>query len=199
VLLGVFSIIPGIVFYGPLILGIPAIICGHVASIRIHKSSSKQGKRAAIVGISLGYFGLVLTALLIILVEPMQARMRVKDEQRKCLFNLSQIALASKVWAADHNDTMPTNFLEMTNELSDPRILICPADPVHHEISAYTNEPFSIPRYIGHKWNATNISYELLTSGMKKSALSNTVIVRCPVHGTELYGDGSVHLVKRPP
>lgn len=69
-----------------------------------------------------------------------------------CFSNLKQIALANLVWAGDHNDNFPMqvsvtnggtmeltaggrnawlNFLVMSNELSTPRNLWCPADKDH--------------------------------------------------------------------
>jgi len=68
-----------------------------------------------------------------------------------CVSNLKQVALCFRIWQGDNNDLYPmaisvTNggamesiatgdvaacFLTLTNELSTPRILACPADPAH--------------------------------------------------------------------
>ena len=68
-----------------------------------------------------------------------------------CANNLKQLALASRIWAGDNNDKLPveiaaaaggalefTNaddawkiFQVMSNELSTPKILVCPDDSKH--------------------------------------------------------------------
>jgi hypothetical protein len=65
-----------------------------------------------------------------------------------CVSNLKQIGLAFRLWSNDHNDQFPMHygadkdgtreaieaqepwrhFLALTNELSNPRVLACPAD-----------------------------------------------------------------------
>jgi hypothetical protein len=45
-----------------------------------------------------------------------------------CVNNLKQFGLAVRVWALDNNDSNPPNVLSMSNELSTPKILVCPAD-----------------------------------------------------------------------
>ena len=77
----------------------------------------------------------------------------------------------------------------MTNELANPRILICPADPNHKQA------PYGAPM----AWDPTNITYVFLKPGEAMSNVENQVIVRCPIHGTELLGDGSVHIVRKKP
>jgi type II secretory pathway pseudopilin PulG len=78
-----------------------------------------------------------------------QAANSAADSQRKaCMNNLRVIYLANKVWAADNNNKFPAQVSErlggakekaakgiafpvfqvMSNELSTPKILVCPAD-----------------------------------------------------------------------
>ena len=72
-----------------------------------------------------------------------------KSKRITCVNNLKQIGLAYRIWEGDHGNKYPMdvsatnggtmelskvgtdawrNFLVMSNELSTPRILICPAD-----------------------------------------------------------------------
>jgi prepilin-type processing-associated H-X9-DG protein len=72
-----------------------------------------------------------------------------KARRIACVNNLKEISLACRIWEGDHGDKYPMdvsvtnggtmelskvgtdgwrNFLVMSNELSTPRILICPAD-----------------------------------------------------------------------
>ena len=71
-----------------------------------------------------------------------------KSKKIACINNLRQIGLAEKLWAGDHRDFFPfeisatnggtmelnngrnswINFSVMSNELSAPKILFCPAD-----------------------------------------------------------------------
>jgi prepilin-type processing-associated H-X9-DG protein len=68
-----------------------------------------------------------------------------------CINNLKQISLAARIWASDNDDKYPfeisvtiggtmelnhgrnawMNFLVMSNELSTPKVLICPQDAKH--------------------------------------------------------------------
>jgi hypothetical protein len=54
-----------IAFLGPLV-GIPAIILGHVARSRI-RQTGEQGAGMALAGLILGYIGLALTVLFVII------------------------------------------------------------------------------------------------------------------------------------
>ena len=74
-----------------------------------------------------------------------------KSSEIQCINNLKQIGLAFRVWGADNGDILPTQvpaknggamepalrgkvapiFQIMSNELSTPKILVCPADADH--------------------------------------------------------------------
>jgi len=70
-------------------------------------------------------------------ISPQQARAR----QINCVNNLKQLGLAYRIWEGDNGDKFPMavlaikngedtvrNYQVMSNELSTPRILVCPAD-----------------------------------------------------------------------
>jgi prepilin-type processing-associated H-X9-DG protein len=107
---------------------------------------------------------LAVAALLVVMVLPVLARDRGRDQQVVCANNLRQIGLAFKTWAVDHNNRFPmfvssdqggppdqTSYTTsvtqfgaaylcevfgvMSNELVTPKLLVCPAD----ERTAYSN------------------------------------------------------------
>jgi hypothetical protein len=98
-----------------------------------------------------------------------------------CVNNLKQFGIAVRVWALDNNDSNPPNVLSMSNELSTPKILVCPAD---------TN------RQVATDWASftmANCSYEFLAPNENNVDREQMrVSVRCPIHGHIGLGDGSV-------
>jgi type II secretory pathway pseudopilin PulG len=94
---------------------------------------------------------LVIVAVLAILAAmllPALARAKQKSSKIGCVNNLKQCGLAFRIWEGDNNDKYPMDtpmanggtkeyvtgadmfrhFQVMSNELSTPKILICPAD-----------------------------------------------------------------------
>jgi hypothetical protein len=97
-----------------------------------------------------------------------------------CINNLKQIGLAVRVWSLDYSDLTPPNFLVQSNELSTPKVLVCPAD---------TN------RVTAASWNDysdANTSYTYYPSDKKVGEEPNRVIAICPIHGHVCLEDGSV-------
>ena len=109
----------------------------------------------------------VIVAVVLVLAVIFLSRTASKfSPEAVCINNQKQIALAYKLWAGDNNDTLPmgisvTNggaleliatgnvvsvFQVMSNELSTPKILVCPADA--------RSEALDFPR-LAH----TNLSY----------------------------------------
>jgi hypothetical protein len=97
----------------------------------------------------------------------------------KCINNLKQIGLAARIWATDNSDTLPPNWLSMSNELSTPKVLVCPADQGRSAAPNWAS------------FTAANVSYEFLNSNSLDNE-PNAVLARCPVHGHVTLGDGSV-------
>ena len=66
-------------------------------------------------------------------VTPEQMAQMEQAKQRAqsiaCINNMKQIGLAARLWANDHNNVFPPDFVTMKNELNTPKILFCPAAP----------------------------------------------------------------------
>ena len=82
----------------------------------------------AIAGFAMGYISLALIPILAGLMLPALAKAKDKAQQIHCVNNMTQIGLAAQIWATDHDDKFPPDFLSMSNELASPQILVCPGD-----------------------------------------------------------------------
>jgi len=96
--------------------------------------------------------------LLGLFVLPLCARRQIRSSRVNCVNNLKQIGLAFRTWALDNQDKYPmqvsvtnggtmelvnsgpafVHYLVMSNELSTPKILICPEEPDPSRINATT-------------------------------------------------------------
>jgi Domain of unknown function (DUF4190) len=175
------SLIFGIgAFCVPLISTILALLLGIQALRRIRRNPAEfGGEGMAIAGIVLGSVGLLLN---IAMMPPALARAKQKAVAIKCISNLKQISIGARVWATDHNGRLPSDFLTMSNELTTPLILVCPADQVRLQTKA-TNWSGLTP---------AGISYEFLQPGRSEDELGTQVVFRCPIHGHEVPGTWGV-------
>jgi hypothetical protein len=82
------------------------------------------------------------------------------------------------MWAGDHKEIMPPDFLSMSNELSSPKILTCPGDPGRKKAGGWQ------------EFDGSSVSYELLSPGVPEGD-PNIVLVRCPIHFNVGMLDGS--------
>jgi hypothetical protein len=104
---------------------------------------------------------------------------RTRAMEIRCVNNLKQMGLAVRVWEGDNNDKFPPDIVCMSNELSTPKILVCPFD---------TNRTVAVdfPSYTD-----ANCSYEFLAA-QGTDAEPNRVMFRCPIDGNICLCDGSV-------
>ena len=129
-----------------------------------------------------------------------------RAQRINCVSNLKQIGIAFRLWEGDHGDQYPFNVgtnaggtLElcavdkngfdsnaylylriMTNELTVPKLLICPQD---HSKKAATN------------WanlQSENISYHFRSGTNVTEANPHEILAGCPIDGNILYCDGTV-------
>jgi|SRR6266478_2313378 len=123
-----------------------------------------------------------------------------------CLENLEQIGLAFRTWSLDHGEHLPfevrTNsggtlelcgrehvgfdknaflhFAVASNELSTPKILVCPGD---HSKRPATD--FGIPR-------ASHVTHRLRSGSNVNYTNPTEVLAVCPIDGNTLYCNGAV-------
>ena len=107
------------------------------------------------------------------------AKAKEKAESIACINNLKQLGLSVRVWALDNGDMTPPHVLEMTNEMSTPKILFCPADHGRERADSFAS------------YTPANCSYEYLAPSAPDSEPTR-VLFRCPIHGHVCLSDGSV-------
>ncbi|HKS37564.1 MAG TPA: hypothetical protein VJW76_10270, partial [Verrucomicrobiae bacterium] len=115
---------------------------------------------------------------------PALAKAKDRAASIRCVNNLKQMGLAARIYATDHNDAFPPDFLSMTNELVSPKVLVCPLDSNPAAAAASDWAGFDP------SWN----SYDYVTRGLTESTpgFETKVLFRCRIHGHECKGDGSV-------
>lgn len=110
------SLIMGILSFvclGP-VLGIPAIIAGHMARSQIAKSGGRlTGEGIALAGLILGYVNLAFLPLMAAIAIPSFVNARAKSQQAACMNNLRQISAASDQYALDHGKA-PASIGDLT-------------------------------------------------------------------------------------
>jgi hypothetical protein len=192
----------------PVLAGIPAIICGHLARGRARRLPGLYGGAGfALAGLIMGYVSFV--AVLVILpamLLPALSQAKGNAQSINCANNMKQIGLAFRTWAIDHDDNFPFNvstnkggtlelcalgsdgfdrnaalhFQVMSNELSTPKILVCPADGKRQPALDFLGLQ---PAYV---------SYKLRTGSDINETHPDQILAICPVHNNVLRSDGSV-------
>jgi hypothetical protein len=117
------------------------------------------------------------------------AKAKAKAQSIACINNLKQLGLSVRTWAIDNGDVSPPDLLSMTNEMSTPKILFCPAD---------TGRQAATGGWAS--YTSGNCSYEYLAPSAPDSEPLR-VLFRCPIHGHICLCDGSVQgeVAKRQP
>jgi hypothetical protein len=102
-----------------------------------------------------------------------------KAQSIQCVNNLKQIGLAARIWATDNGDVLPPDFLCQSNELSTPKILVCPSDTARTPAPNWAS------------FSAANVTYEYLNPNGSETEPA-VVLARCPIHNHVCLSDGSV-------
>jgi hypothetical protein len=138
----------------------------------------------------------VAILLAVVLIWPALQKGREHDQAIRCINNLKQVGFAFRIWDSNHGGQFPMavpkenggskefitgpnafrHFQVMSNELSTPKILICPAESGRQRGAAATFDTLSnsgISYFVGIDAQETNAS--MLLSG-DHNIMSNTPI-----------------------
>jgi hypothetical protein len=153
---------------------------GDIATLRAQAAEAAQLRgRLASATQDLAKAEIQLAQLVKISPEELQ---QAKSEAQSiaCINNLKQIGLAARLYAGDHNDVFPPDFISMKNELNSPKILFCPGEPTAVRVGDWS------------QLDPNLISYRFLNPGGNEVDPSKQLTV-CPIHGHVGLSDGSVH------
>jgi multidrug efflux pump subunit AcrA (membrane-fusion protein) len=98
-----------------------------------------------------------------------------------CINNLKQVCLGLRIWANDHNETLPPAVADLHNELNNPRVLTCPSDPLRNPVEDWQQ---LAPGSISYLYHLPNVA--------EAQANPEQPMVTCPIHGHVGRADGSV-------
>lgn len=132
-----------------------------------------MGKRGVIL---FSVVGPLIIAIGVLTVALAGAKRRAQS--LNCASSVVSICLGGRLWAKEHGGLFPTNFICMSNELATPKILSC----------------LSGRRARTSDWSAlspANCTYEIVTPGIQEDS-TNTVFLRCTIHGHLGYPDMTV-------
>jgi hypothetical protein len=110
-------------------------------------------------------------------------RAKKQAQAASCAGMLFPLTFGAREWAEENGDRYPTNFLYLSNQVST-RWLICPSDSVRHAAADWSS------------FTPEHSSYELVSPGIAQ-ADTNSVFLRCRVHGHMSYADVTVFDGKR--
>jgi hypothetical protein len=164
------------------VLGPPAVITGHLARRRMKRSPDQYGgRKLALAGLITGYLSTALVATALSFIAywvPRVAKMQNDFSSERCVYNLKELGQAARVFSEDNKYRFPDSFQQMSNEIRNPNLLVCPADP---------------DRRGPQGWDETNITYQFLEPGIQETPDTMTkVVFRCPIHGHTVTVDGAV-------
>jgi len=126
-------------------LGLPAIICGIIALVKISKSNGQlKGSGLAVAGLVIPAVLTLVVPLLAAILMPAMGQARGVAKQVVCGTNLKGLSTAMMVYTMDYDDTLPTeNWCDLMVEEVDvsPKSLVCPdSDAIEGESSYAMNK-----------------------------------------------------------
>ena len=161
------------------------IIFGIISLRQIRQSKGQlKGEGLAIAGLCVSVFMLFPGGAAMLL--PALAKAKDRAQQIQCMNNMKQVGLSLRMWANDNGDKFPPDLMSISNEVSSPKILVCPAEKLRDRKEINTWDEFSL---IGS-------SYDYYGAG-KKTTNPQEVILSCPIHGNSGLADGSVRIGPR--
>lgn len=123
--------------------------------------------------------------------EDVMAAAKAKARSIACINNLKQLCLAARIYANDHKDVLPPDFVSMAQEMHSPKILVCPADTGKHALEVKSPSDWQ-------QLGPNQVSYDFLAPGISETNSPQVVVFRCPIHGHIGLLDGSAQQMKSP-
>jgi polyhydroxyalkanoate synthesis regulator phasin len=118
--------------------------------------------------------------------DPEEAAAMAEEKEKvnriKCVNNLKQLGLAVRIYATDNENRYPPNTLCISNEVSTPKVYICPSDTVRKPAENWAS------------FTAANQTYEYFGNNTSEQ-YPNSILFRCPIHYSVCLSDGSVQML----
>ena len=143
---------------------------------------TKRGMRALTRVDVLACIGVALMLVWVFAPSFLGGNRKKKSTRIRCVNNLKNIALGARIFAADHNDRLPMSvpleeggsqeyresfrnvwrhFAVLSNELSTPKLLVCPDDAKTRIVASSFAPARSSRPYVTNFWQNANLSYFL--------------------------------------
>lgn len=116
-----------------ILTGIPALILGIVALLKISKSAGAlRGQGMAIAGVVTGSISVILVPLIAALAIPALSQARAQAHAVVCLNNVKMCSIACRQFAQDNGGRLPSRWEDLERYLGGSagmkNTLVCPAD-----------------------------------------------------------------------
>ena len=196
-----------------MLLGIPAIILGHIGLNRTKKFPAQYtGGGMAIAGLVTGYVSLALSffvlPVMLAMLLPALAAAKNKAQAINSKNNLKQVGLAFHIWEGDHNGQYPFNVSQAQGGTRE----LCQQDANGYEqnpaptfkvlanalglpnLLVCPGDPVKHPAASFASLTADNISYQLRTGPEINDQNPQAVLMVDPINGVVLHCDGTAEI-----
>lgn len=144
---------------------------------------------------------IAVCVILILVFMPSLAKTRPKAHRIVCVNNLKQVGLATRIFAVENGDLLPyaahsnqvklaaltagAYYAWITNELTTPKVLVCPTDVSRREAASWTNlQSKNLSYFIG--LNADETRPESILGGDRNLTMGRMRLPSGVARGTNL-------------